>query len=166
MKTGMLKLIITITCSAFILCGCNESGKIWAKYSRESFCATIRYELSGTEICAKVRVEREALRDTVTVEFSSPEVLRGAIGRIDRGEYRIDCSGTELGGEAARLLLKIPEALAAREAISFEKLDAGGTAFIAAQTERSRIIFDVKTQMPVRAEANGTVCDIITFSWR
>lgn len=159
-------LTIIILLSAFILSGCNESVNIWKQYISQSFHATVVYARGDCEVCAKVSAARGGEADAVTVEFSAPDTLRGAVGACTQNEFRLTCQGITLTGEAARAMLDIPASLAVSEAIAFEKLTDGDQKLLAVITERGKIIFDAQTQKPIRAEIDGIVCDIITFAWK
>ena len=164
MKTKHLYLPLIVIFAAFICSGCNESGNIWAKYGNESFVATIRYESEGCTVCADVTREGES--DSVRVEFSSPAALRGAVGKFEKDKYTLHCGDISIPASAAEELLKIPVALAARDAIAFERLSDGDRLLIVAKTDLGRIIFDTESQKPIRAEIGNTVCDVVTFSWK
>ena len=166
MKIRQQYLTITVILAAFILSGCNESVNIWKQYGSESFYATVLYTRGGSDVCARVSVTRVGEQDSILVEFSSPDALRGAAGTLTQNEFRLVCGDVTLSGEAAKAILDIPVSLAVREALSFEKLAEGDRKLLVAATERGEIIFDTQTQKPIRAEIDGIVCDIITFAWK
>jgi len=166
MKIKHYCTIISLICALFIFQSCNESGNFWTKYSNESFSATVRYEQSDTDVCAKIKVIREGEQDSVRVEFASPDTLRGAVGIFEQNEFSLTCANITLTGDAAKAILDIPVLFAVRDAVSFEKLTEGDQRLLAAHTEHGKIIFDPETEKPIRAEICGTVCNIVTFSWQ
>lgn len=165
MKIKLLYSLTILVCAIFILCGCNESGRIWERYCSESFCAILQYERGDATVCVKVNVLRAEDTTSVTAEFSSPDALRGAVGTFEQNEYRLTRGGISIAGEAAKELLDIPVALAANEALSFEKFTESGKRLISAGIENGNIVFDVDTQTPVRADIGDVRCNVITFSW-
>jgi len=160
----LLALNIILVFCALALSSCNESGKIWTKYTSESFLLTARYEMGGEQIYFRAEVNRSDGGSSAEVRFSSPEVLRGAVGVIDSERCVINLDGIELDGESAERLLNIPRRLIFSEASALGRAEIDGKKLIFAEVEGGKIYFDTELYKPQFAELCGVRCDIVKFS--
>ena len=160
-RRGVVALAL-IFCAIF-LSGCNDGGKIWEEYRKESFRTLISYEREGVTVCARVSVVRSEAGDEITAEFSAPEALRGAIGRAFGDSAALSCCNLELVGDAAESVMAVPIALAARDAIGFEILRGADGKSVSVAVDGGWLIFDAESRELTGADLCGTECKIISF---
>ena len=107
MKNGRIFFVrlvvlgISVIFLSFVLSGCNEEGKIWAKYTSESFSFAALYEAEGEQVCFTATVLRNGGEGSATVNFSSPEALERVEGSIDSQGCALTLDGIVLEGESA-----------------------------------------------------------------
>lgn len=155
--------VLSIFCTLFLF-GCNDSGRIWEGYRKESFSATVSYDIEGITVCARVSVTRSESGDGVRAEFSSPDSLRGAVGRCDGGEVSLLCEGIEITGEGARAVMALPMALGASEASGFEIIREKEEKTLVASVEDGYLFFDMESGELTAARLCDIECKIISFS--
>ena len=164
MKKRAGAIIAVLIFCAIFLTGCNDGGKIWEEYRKESFRALISYEREGVRVCARVSVERSETGDRISAEFSSPDALRGAVGELFGDRVILKCGGLELCGEAAESVMAVPIALAAREARGFETSRGADGMTASVIVDGGRLIFDAESGELMGADLCDTECKIISFS--
>lgn len=156
-RVFLFALLIFLCLSLF---GCNESGKIWAKYSSEDADMTVQYEIEGERVSVRVKIVRLGEDSEVRAEFLHPDALRGARGIATKESCEIILNGLSLDGDGAARLMDIPKRLAFSEASSLGRAEVDGKEFVFADTSEGKFYFDAETGRLDFAELSGIRCEI------